>query len=111
MKNKKTIFHPIKLIGALVFLMAFTLNVQTSLNGEWELVNVGFAQDGSGGSEGSGGSSGGSGGCTNGSVGDDAYLLCDYKKQFLSTNCKKKEDYTCLLRDTHPGWPELPDLP
>lgn len=44
MKNKKTIFHPIKLIGALVFLMAFTLNIQTSLNGEWELVNVGFAQ-------------------------------------------------------------------
>lgn len=49
MKNKKTIFHPVKLIGALVFLMAFTLNIQTSLNGEWELVNVGFA-NGSGGS-------------------------------------------------------------
>ena len=45
MKNKNTIFHPIKLIGALVFLMAFTLNIQTSLNGEWDLVNVGFAQD------------------------------------------------------------------
>lgn len=55
MKNKKTIFHPVKYIGALLFLMAFTLNIQTSLNGEWELVNVGFAQ-GSGGSGGSGGS-------------------------------------------------------
>lgn len=51
MKNKKTNFNPIKLIGALVFLMAFTLNIQTSLNGEWELVNVGFAN----GSSGSGG--------------------------------------------------------
>lgn len=47
-------FHPIKTIGALVFLLAFTLNIQTSLNGEWELVNVGLAQ-GSGGSGGSGG--------------------------------------------------------
>lgn len=53
MKNKKTNFNPLKIIGALVFLMAFTLNIQTSLNGEWELVNVGFAQ-GSGGSGGSG---------------------------------------------------------
>lgn len=44
MKNKKTIFNPIKAVGILVFLMAFTLNIQTSLNGEWELVNVGFAQ-------------------------------------------------------------------
>ena len=70
MKNKKAIFHPIKLIGALVFLMAFTLNIQTSLNGEWELVNVGFAQ-GSGGSSGSGGT----GGCVSGPVGNDAYLL------------------------------------
>lgn len=106
MKNKKTIFHPIKLIGALVFLMAFTLNIQTSLNGEWELVNVGFAQ-GSGGSSGSGGT----GGCVSGPVGDDAYMLCDYKKVFLSTNCSAKVDKTCLLRDTGPGWPELPDWP
>lgn len=60
MKNKMTIFRPIRLIGALVFLMAFTLNIQTSINGEWELVNVGFAQDGSGGTGGDG--SGGSGG-------------------------------------------------
>ncbi len=54
MKNNKSIFHPIKLVGALVFLMAFVLNIQTSLNGDWELVNAGFAQ----GSSGSGGSGG-----------------------------------------------------
>lgn len=48
MKNNKSIFHPIKLVGALVFLMAFVLNIQTSLNGDWELVNVGFAQGTSG---------------------------------------------------------------
>ena len=58
MTNKRTIFHPIRLIGTLVFLMAFTLNIQTSLNGEWELVNAGFALNGSGGDGGSGGSGG-----------------------------------------------------
>lgn len=54
MKSKGTNFNPIKVLGMLVFLMAFTLNIQTSLDGEWELVNVSFAQ-GSG-SSGSGGS-------------------------------------------------------
>ncbi|MEB2785528.1 hypothetical protein [Algoriphagus persicinus] len=44
MKNNKSFFHPIKLVGALVFLMAFILNIQTNLNGDWELVNMGFAQ-------------------------------------------------------------------
>lgn len=51
---------------------------------------------------------GGSSACTSGPVGDDAYMLCDYKKQWGSTNCKVKVDYTCLLRDTGPGWPNLP---
>lgn len=58
MKNKKTIFNPIKLIGALVFLMAFMLNIQTSFNGEWELVNVGVASG------------------TGGTGGDDKWVCC-----------------------------------
>jgi hypothetical protein len=45
MKNKKAILAPIKVIGIFIFLAAFTLNIQTSLNGEWELVNAGFAKD------------------------------------------------------------------
>jgi len=49
MNNKKSIFHPIKLVGALVFLMAFVLNIQTSLNGDWELVNVGYSVTSTGG--------------------------------------------------------------
>lgn len=66
MRNKKTIFNPIKAVGILVFLMAFTLNIQTSLNGEWELVNAGFAQDGWGGTGGDDGSGGSGGDCTPG---------------------------------------------
>jgi len=67
MKNKTKIFHPIKLIGTLVFLMAFMLNIQTSLNGEWELVSVGFAQDTGGEDDNSGGD------CTNcGNTDEDA---------------------------------------
>lgn len=49
-----------------------------------------------------------SGSCVSGPVGDDAYMLCDYKKVWFSTNCKVKPDYTCLLRDTGPGFPDLP---
>ena len=47
-----------------MFLMTFTLNIQTSLNGDWELVNAGLARnesDGSGGHGGSGGRGGGDG--------------------------------------------------
>ncbi|REG84436.1 hypothetical protein C8N25_11510 [Algoriphagus antarcticus] len=44
MKNNKSIFNPIKLISALVFLMAFVLNIQTGLNGDWELVTAGFGR-------------------------------------------------------------------
>lgn len=49
MKKNKSISRPLNVIGAFVFLIAFVFNVQTSLNGDWELFNVAFAQ-GSGGS-------------------------------------------------------------
>ncbi|MBS9523985.1 hypothetical protein KI659_08150 [Litoribacter alkaliphilus] len=37
--------------------------------------------------------------------------LIDYKKQWLSTNCKYKENYTCLLRCDQPQLPDPPSLP
>lgn len=104
MKNNKSIFHPIKLIGALVFLMAFVLNIQTSLNGDWELVNAGFAQ---------GTGDGGSGGVTcpaAGQVGGDCHTtrterkytaygwaLCTYCEWsgYQSDNCDPMTDGGC----------------
>lgn len=45
MKNKKSnLIDPIKITGFFVFLIAFILNIQTSIDGQWELVNVGFGQ-------------------------------------------------------------------
>ncbi|AEL26719.1 hypothetical protein [Cyclobacterium marinum] len=57
--------------------MTFTLNIQTSLNGEWELVNAGFARNGSDGSGGHGGS-GGSGG--------DGWLWEPHRVECTATN-------------------------
>lgn len=95
MKNRKTNFHPIKLIGALVFLLAFTLNIQTSLNGEWELVNVGIAQ-GSGGSGGSGGT------CQEGTVANQCCPYWDVEVEvgggwpsFPKVTCKTGGAFKC----------------
>jgi len=102
-KNNQTKFKPTKIVGFLVFFLAFILNIQTDVNGDWELVNKSMAQEES--LEPSEPSS-----CVSQAVGDDAYMLCDYKKVFLSTNCTAKMNKTCLLRDTGPGWPKLPSL-
>ncbi len=36
--------------------------------------------------------------------------LIDYKKQWLSTNCKQKIGYTCLLRCDQPEFPDPPTI-
>ena len=75
-----------------MFLMAFTLNIQTSLDGQWELVNVGFAQD----SEGSGGSSGGSGG----SGGDcEGSVSCE-GSVIIVTVCDRSTSITGVILNT-----------
>lgn len=93
MENKKTNFNLLKIMGALVFLMAFTLNIQTSLNGEWELVNVGFAQ-GSGGSGGSGGA-----GCDPPSAWKIKWESC---KGVLQIRCRTSGDPCCYA-----NWQDL----
>jgi hypothetical protein len=49
--------------------------------------------------------------CQSQSIGDSAYMLCDYKKKAFSTNCKEAPGYTCLLRGDQPNWPDLPSIP
>jgi len=99
-KNNQTKFKPTKIVGFLVFFLAFILNIQTDVNGDWELVNKSMAQKES--LEPSKPPP-----CVSQAVGDNAYMLCDYKKVFLFTNCTAKKNKTCLLRDTSPEWPPI----
>ncbi|PZX47795.1 hypothetical protein [Algoriphagus chordae] len=100
MDYKKSKLYPVKIVGILVFFLAFVLNIQTDVNGDWGLVSNTNAKEVLEDPP-----------CVSQPVGDDAYMLCGYKKVFLSTNCIVKANKTCLLRDTGPGWPEIPSLP
>lgn len=91
--------------------MAFTLNIQTSLTGQWELVNVGYAQDSGGSGTGDDG-----GGTACGPYDYDDMLLkavtcvLVWQKSF---QCKEPAQNKCCKAESQrscsgSGWPDIP---